>query len=99
MKAPRMPKRLTKLGRKSDAMRAEITVRPLVPGDRGTIETLFGVRGACAGCWCMHWRLARGGRLWREMQGEPNKRALFRLMAANGVHAAIAEVAGEPVGW
>jgi hypothetical protein len=22
-------------------------------------ETLFGERGACGGCWCMLWRLAR----------------------------------------
>jgi GNAT superfamily N-acetyltransferase len=74
-------------------------IRPVRPGDRATIETLFGARGACAGCWCMHWRLPRGGRLWRAMQGEPNKRAFFKLLAAGRVRAVIAEAGGEAVGW
>jgi GNAT superfamily N-acetyltransferase len=69
------------------------------PGDRTSIETLFGARGACAGCWCMHWRLERGGQLWRDMQGEPNKRAFFKLLAAGHLHALIAQAAGQPVGW
>ncbi len=47
----------------------------------------------------MHWRLERGGQLWREMQGEPNKRAFFKLLAAGCVRAVIAETDGEAVGW
>jgi GNAT superfamily N-acetyltransferase len=74
-------------------------IRAIAPTDRPAIEALFGERGACAGCWCMHWRLPRGGQLWREMQGEPNKRAFFKLLAAGRVRALIAEAKGEPVGW
>ena len=85
------------------AVIAGVTIRPVAPGDRRAIEDLFGTRGACAGCWCMHWRLPRGGQLWREMQGEPNKRAFFKLLAAKRLRALIAEVEGvprgEPVGW
>jgi GNAT superfamily N-acetyltransferase len=33
------------------------------------------------------------------MQGPPNKRAFFKLSAANRVRALIAQAAGEPVGW
>ncbi len=74
-------------------------VRKVTPADRKTIEELFGARGACAGCWCMHWRLPRGGQLWRDMQGEPNKRAFLKLLATKRLHAVIAEAAGEAVGW
>ncbi|HEY2890363.1 MAG TPA: GNAT family N-acetyltransferase [Dongiaceae bacterium] len=78
---------------------AKLVTRAVGPGDRKTIETLFGARGACAGCWCMHWRLARGGKLWRAMQGEPNKREFFTLLAKDQIRAVVAEAAGEPVGW
>jgi GNAT superfamily N-acetyltransferase len=76
-----------------------ISVRLVTPRDRGIIETLFGARGVCAGCWCMHWRLERGGQLWRAMQGEPNKQAFMKLLAAGSVRAVIAETNGEAVGW
>lgn len=76
-----------------------VSIRAVAASERRTIEDLFGARGACAGCWCMHWRLPRGGQLWRDMQGEPNKRAFFKLLSAGRVRALIAEAAGEPVGW
>ena len=77
----------------------KVPVRVVSPRDREAIETLFGAHGACAGCWCMHWRLERGGELWRRMQGEPNKREFFRLLAGNRIRAVIAEADGAPVGW
>ncbi len=76
-----------------------IQLRTVGPGDRRAIGRLFGARGACAGCWCMHWRLERGGELWRRMQGEPNRRAFFRLLAGDRIRAVLAEADGEPVGW
>ena len=78
---------------------SDVTLRVIGPGDRKAIEALFGARGACAGCWCMHWRLERGGELWRRMQGEPNKREFFKLLASDRIRAVIAEADGEPVGW
>lgn len=47
----------------------------------------------------MHWRLERGGELWRRMQGEPNKREFFKLLGKGRIRAVIAAVEGEPVGW
>lgn len=35
-------------------------VVPLTTDNWGDLEALFGPRGACAGCWCMWWRLPRG---------------------------------------
>jgi GNAT superfamily N-acetyltransferase len=102
MKRPAI-RRPTNKPSRTKVVPAGVRIRAVGPSDRGTIEDLFGARGACAGCWCMYWRLPRGGRLWRDMQGEPNKRAIFKLLAAGRVRAVIAEVGGapggEPVGW
>jgi hypothetical protein len=37
----------------------ELTFVPLTKERWSDFETLFGVRGACGGCWCMFWRLTR----------------------------------------
>ena len=33
------------------------TFHPLAPDRFADFERLFGPRGACAGCWCMFWKL------------------------------------------
>ena len=33
--------------------------QPLTAARWPDLETLFGVRGACGGCWCMWWRVPR----------------------------------------
>src|ERR1700732_3862279 len=35
----------------------DLSVYPLTPDHWDDFEVLFGPRGACAGCWCMWWRL------------------------------------------
>jgi GNAT superfamily N-acetyltransferase len=80
-------------------MEASVTVRPVVPADWRAIEKLFGERGACGGCWCMSWRVPRGGQLWEESKGEPNRRSLRRLVESGEQHAIMAFAEGEPVGW
>ena len=40
-------------------MSGELDIRPLTPDRWADLETRFGPRGACAGCWCMWWRLTR----------------------------------------
>ena len=61
------------------------------------IQKLFGPNGACAGCWCMWWRLPR--REWSAGKGEGNKAALRRLMGGGTVPGIIALAQGKPVGW
>lgn len=63
------------------------------------IEKLFGARGACGGCWCMYWRLPRGGKLWQESKGEPNRKAMKKLIKAGKVHGLLAFDGRVPVGW
>jgi len=77
----------------------ELHVRPLRRSDWKNVETLFTERGACGGCWCMWWRVERGGKLWESSKGEPNRRALKQGIENGEVHAVLAFAEGTPVGW
>jgi GNAT superfamily N-acetyltransferase len=61
------------------------------------LEALFGPRGACAGCWCMWWRLARSQ--FNAQKGEGNKHALNGLIEAGEIPGLLAYTDGQPVGW
>ena len=77
--------------------RPRIEVRPATPDRWEDLERLFGERGACAGCWCMWWRLPR--KEWEAGKGEPNRRALRALVRGGRVPGLLAYADGEPVGW
>lgn len=79
--------------------KADITVRPLKTDDWPTIVQLFGDKGACGGCWCMWPRVPRGGKLWQESQGKPNRDNFRKLIRAGRVHGVLAFAGDEPVGW
>ena len=61
------------------------------------VERLFGQRGACAGCWCMFWRLPRKD--WTAGKGEGNRRALRKLVRSGAEPGVLAYQDGEPIGW
>ena len=66
--------------------------------DRWTdLETVFGERGACGGCWCMHWRLGRKD--WEAGKGPKNKQALKIIVDAGEMPGIIGYVDGEPMAW
>jgi GNAT superfamily N-acetyltransferase len=75
------------------------TIRLLSKDDWPLIEALFGANGACGGCWCMYWRVARHGKQWEAIKGEPNRHAFSRLVAEGRVHGVLAVSDGTPVGW
>ena len=77
----------------------DLTVRPLRSDDWSNIQELFGEKGACGGCWCMAWRVPRGGKLWEESKGDPNKLAFKKLVTSGGATGCLAFANGEPVGW
>jgi GNAT superfamily N-acetyltransferase len=88
-----------KAGRGGGRVELPLAVEALGRDDWPTVERLFGERGACGGCWCMWWRVPKGGKTWEEAKG-PNNRERFRhLVQAGDVHAVIAYVGDEPVGW
>ena len=76
---------------------AAIRVAPATPDRWDDLEQLFGPRGACAGCWCMWWRLRRAE--WRQGKGDGNRRALRALVRSGEPPGLIAYSGKEPVGW
>ncbi len=72
-------------------------MQPLTPERWGDFARLFGPRGACAGCWCMWWRLPAAA--WRQGRGDANRRA-FQEVVRRGPPPGLLACAGEePVGW
>ncbi|MHB8947194.1 MAG: GNAT family N-acetyltransferase [Bacillota bacterium] len=78
-------------------MTKETTFSPLTPDRWADCERLFGPRGACAGCWCMWWRLPRSE--FGRMKGEGNRLAFKAIVDSGEVPGIIAYDGGEPVGW
>ena len=84
---------------KANAAIASANLRPLEPTDWPLVEHLFGSNGACGGCWCMHWRVERGGKAWDNLKGDPNRRSLKALVETGEVYAILASLGDLPVGW
>lgn len=77
----------------------DIAVRDLTPDDWPTVRALFGKNGACGGCWCMYWKVPRGGQLWEDVKGAKNQRAFRRLVTSGEQLGCLAFAQEEPVGW
>ncbi len=74
------------------------TIKPLQPELWKDLETLFGQNGACAGCWCMFWRLEAGER-FDDVKGATAKRRMKALVQRAEAHGYLAYVGDRPVGW
>ena len=77
--------------------RARLEIHPLTIDRWEDLVALFGARGACGGCWCMWWRLARSA--FAKGKGAGNRRALRKIVGAGGVPGLIAYCDGTPAGW
>lgn len=84
-------------GSTKGGLRGVVTIRPVTPSRWKDLETLFGPKGACAGCWCMYWRLKRPE--WEAGQYDGNRRALRKIVRAGDRPGLLAYVEGEPAGW
>jgi GNAT superfamily N-acetyltransferase len=60
-------------------------------------EALFGERGACGGCWCMLWRLAR--KEFESQKGEGNRLAMKALVQSGEVPGILALSENQPIAW
>jgi GNAT superfamily N-acetyltransferase len=78
-------------------MSSKFEYHPLTPDRWSDFETLFGERGACGGCWCMWWRLARSQ--YNNQKGEGNRLALKAIVEAGEVPGILAYAGGVPVAW
>ncbi len=76
-----------------------VACRPVAPADAGAITQLFSANSVCRGCWCMHWRVEKGGKTWNACWGEPNRRTFLKLLKDGRVQGSLAFAADKPVGW
>src|SRR5262245_35279344 len=76
---------------------AGFAVYPVTAERWPDIETLFGARGACGGCWCMLWRLTR--QEFERQKGETNRRALGALVESGLVPGLLGYAGGRPAAW
>ena len=74
-----------------------LSFHPLTPERWPDLERLFGPRGACAGCWCMWWRLSRSE--WNRGKGAGNRKVLRKLVHSGAEPGVLAYADGEPAGW
>ncbi len=77
---------------------ATLKIKPVTPARWADLEELFGPRGACAGCWCMWWRLEKRAD-FEKGKGARNRAAMKRLVASGAVPGLLAYAEGRPVGW
>lgn len=77
--------------------KTDFTFKPLTEDTWKAFETLFGPRGACAGCWCMTWRLAKGE--FEASKGESNKKKIHKLALQRETIGVLAFDKDVPVGW
>ncbi len=74
-----------------------LTFHPLTPERWDDFEELFGPRGACAGCWCMWWRMRRSE--FERQKGEGNKAAMKEIVRSGEIPGLLAYADGRPVAW
>ena len=78
-------------------MSGKLAYHPLTPDRWGDFESLMGKRGACGGCWCMWWRVARSQ--FNKQKGEANRRAMKTIVDACEVPGILAYEGSEPIAW
>lgn len=78
-------------------MKTQPDIFPVTPDRWDDFEKLFGPRGACAGCWCMFWKLPR--KQFDAGQGEANRLAQKEMIVSGRIPGLIAYVDGVPAGW
>ena len=74
-----------------------LTFSPLTPDRFSDFEHLFGPRGACAGCWCMFWKLP--GKDFRQLSGDGTHQMQQSLVDQGLVPGLLAYSDAQPVGW
>lgn len=62
------------------------------------VERLFGGNGACGGCWCQAWRIAKGER-WDAVKGDVAKERLRRGIEDGTTLGVLAFDGEAPIGW
>ena len=77
--------------------RASLEFHPLTSDRWSDFEALFGEKGACAGCWCMWWRL--GHAAWMAEKGAGTKKKMKAIVKKGPAPGLLAYADDEAVGW
>jgi GNAT superfamily N-acetyltransferase len=75
----------------------KLVCHPLTPDRWDDFETLFGERGACAGCWCTFWRRPRSE--YNANKGAGNRRFMLAVVTDGPPPGLLGYLGEEPVGW
>jgi len=78
-------------------MITELSFKPLKRNLWTDLEELFGSHGACAGCWCMFWKLR--GKAYDEAKGYETRQMHKSIIDSGTVTGLLAYLHGEVVGW
>src|SRR5512138_188039 len=78
-------------------MTTELSFKPLKRNLWTDLEELFGPNGACAGCWCMFWKLR--GKAFDEVRGYESRQMHKSIVDSGVVTGLLAYLHGEVVGW
>jgi GNAT superfamily N-acetyltransferase len=78
-------------------MTIELSIRPIKRNLWTDLEELFGLNGACGGCWCMFWKLR--GKAYEEATGSATRQMHKSIVDAGTVTGLLAYANGEVVGW
>ena len=78
-------------------MTSKLSFRPLKRNLWPDLEELFGPRGACAGCWCMFWKLR--GKAFDEARGIETRLMHKSIIDSGTPTGLLAYLHGEVVGW
>lgn len=75
----------------------KLAIQPLTPDRWDDLTTLFGVHGACGGCWCMWWRLP--AKEYEIGKGAANKGLFQDIVLSGEVPGLLAYIGDTPAGW
>lgn len=78
-------------------MTSELSFKPLKRNLWTDFEELFGPNGACAGCWCMFWKLR--GKAYDEARGFETRQMHKSIVDTGIATGLLAYLHGEVVGW
>jgi GNAT superfamily N-acetyltransferase len=78
-------------------MNNELSFKPLKRNLWTDLEELFGPNGACAGCWCMYWKLR--GKDYEEARESETRQMHKSIIDSGTVTGLLAYLHGEVVGW
>ncbi len=78
-------------------IKSKFNFSPVTKENWKDFENLFGEKGACAGCWCMYWRMRR--KEYDALRGSGLKRKMKNIVNGGSIPGLMAFINNEPVGW